>query len=63
MLENDFTFSCPYCDQTLSVRLDVTGGQKQSFVYDCEICCRPVLLRFELEGEEVVNFTAEPENK
>ena len=63
MLENDHTFLCPYCRQTLSVRLDITGGNRQSLVYDCEICCRPILLQFELEGDEVVNFSAEPEDK
>ena len=63
MLENDLTFACPYCHQTLSVRLDVTGGRRQSLVYDSEICCRPILLQFELKGDEVVNFTAEPEDK
>ena len=63
MLERDYSFPCPYCGVTLSVPLDVTGGSKQAFVYDCEVCCRPIQLRFEFKGDEVVNFSAEPENK
>lgn len=62
MLEQDHSFTCPYCGVTLSVRLDVTGGRKQAFVYDCETCCRPIALEFELKGDEVVSFSAEPEN-
>ena len=62
MLENDYLFTCPYCGVTLSVRLDVTGGRKQAMAYDCETCCRPIALAFEFEGEEVISFTAEPEN-
>jgi len=63
MLENDHSFTCPYCGVGLSVRLDVTGGRKQAMVYDCETCCRPIALSFEFAGDEVVNFTAEPEDK
>lgn len=63
MLERDYAFICPYCGVTLSVRLDVTGGRKQALVYDCETCCRPIALEFEFDGDEIVSFTAERENK
>lgn len=63
MLERDYSFTCPYCRETLSIRLDVTGGRKQAFVYDCEVCCRPIALEFEFAGDKIVNFTAEPENQ
>lgn len=63
MLERDYSFNCPYCGVALSVRLDVTGGQRQALVYDCETCCRPIALEFEFEGDEVISFKAEAENK
>ena len=57
----DYEFSCPYCGVSLTLRLDKTGGKRQEFVYDCEICCRPIQLRFVLEGDEVLEFEAERE--
>ncbi len=63
MLEQDYSFPCPYCGETLSIPLDVTGGRKQVFVYDCEVCCRPIAVEVEFKGNEVANFSAVPENE
>ena len=39
-----------------------TIEDKQSYVEDCEVCCRPLLIRYRVEGQgdEVVGFGAEP---
>jgi len=58
MLENDYEFSCPYCGEMLAVRVDATAGQKQDFVYDCEVCCKPISIRVVLDGDEVIEFHA-----
>ncbi len=59
MIENDYEFTCPHCGEELSIRLDVTAGEQQSFIYDCEICCRPIQIQFEVADNEVLNFSAE----
>ena len=61
-LEEDYTFSCPYCFSPISVRIDYTAGSRQSFVYDCEICCQPIAIRLELDSEGLVSFDADREN-
>jgi transposase-like protein len=40
---DEFEVTCPYCGEIVVVHLeeDVRG----SFVYDCEVCCNPWLLR------------------
>ena len=35
------TVSCPYCGEPVSVWLDEGGGDNQSYVEDCAVCCRP----------------------
>jgi uncharacterized Zn finger protein len=47
MDEADVT--CPYCGETVSLRLDPAGGAVQEYVEDCEVCCQPwrVLVRFQ----------------
>jgi hypothetical protein len=33
---------CPYCGEPISFWIDHTGGQKQRYVEDCAVCCRPI---------------------
>ncbi len=61
MLESSESFSCPNCSEQLIIRIDLTAGKKQRFVYDCEVCCSPIVCTVEIEGGEVVNFSAEKE--
>ena len=32
---------CPYCGEGVELSLDPGGGPVQSYVEDCEVCCRP----------------------
>lgn len=32
---------CPYCGETLTVRLDLSVGS-QTYVEDCQVCCQPI---------------------
>jgi transcription elongation factor Elf1 len=50
-------FTCPYCWQTISMVLDVSVGE-QTYVEDCEVCCQPIEVSYEVEGEAVVDFEA-----
>lgn len=59
MLEEDYPFSCPHCGEELSARLDASGGRKQSYIQDCEVCCKPIQIRVEYSGGEVAEFSAE----
>lgn len=45
--------SCPYCGEPSDLALDEDGGARQSFVYDCPVCCQPwqVEIRRDPEGE------------
>jgi len=33
--------SCPYCGESVEVTVDPSGGARQEYVEDCEVCCRP----------------------
>ncbi len=62
MIEEDYPLECPYCGEKLNVRLDVSGGRKQKFVQDCEVCCRPIEIEVHFKGGEVDFFSAVPED-
>jgi len=58
MVEEDYFFACPCCGEELSIRLDPSGGRKQRFIQDCEICCRPMEIEVQFQGGEVDYFSA-----
>ena len=58
-MEEEYFFTCPHCWQQISVLLDLTAGA-QAYVEDCEVCCRPIALSYDTDGETVESFAAEP---
>ncbi len=51
-------FNCPYCGEEISFVLD-TSIAKQSYIEDCEVCCNPINVKFEMEDSQVVFFEAD----
>jgi len=37
--------------------LDLSAGS-QSYIEDCEVCCNPIEIRYQVEDERVVSFEA-----
>ena len=60
--EEDHVFSCPYCFSQISLRIDFTGGERQSFTYDCEVCCQPIVVSIELDSDGILSFNADKES-
>ncbi|MEC9357322.1 MAG: CPXCG motif-containing cysteine-rich protein [Pseudomonadota bacterium] len=60
MLE-DAEIQCPYCWETIVLELDLSAGA-QTYTEDCSVCCRPMLVRLETDGEAFsVHIQAEDE--
>ena len=36
---------CPYCGEPNLVGLDPGGGEDQEYFEDCQVCCRPWVVR------------------
>jgi transcription elongation factor Elf1 len=53
----EHSFSCPYCGEEISMALDVSV-QRQSYVEDCEVCCNPIEIKYEVEDQALVEFSA-----
>lgn len=45
--------TCPFCFEQIEVDLDPSEASSQQFVYDCEVCCRPMMisLQYDEDGE------------
>ena len=57
MFEVEQPFACPYCGAPVTVLLDPTVP-RQSYIEDCEVCCNPIRLTYEADGEAITAFDA-----
>lgn len=43
-------FVCPHCGQLNESSADPSQGADQSYVEDCQVCCRPLVLKVRIVG-------------
>jgi hypothetical protein len=60
MEEVEQFFQCPHCLEDISMIIDPSVDGAQSYTEDCEVCCRPILLSYEAENGEILDFQAQP---
>lgn len=48
--------ACPACGEPLTLLVDVSAGRRQSYVEDCEVCCRPMLIEVTVYGHDEVDL-------
>ncbi len=60
--EEDYFFACPYCLSQISIRVDLSAGRRQTFTYDCEVCCQPIVISIELDSNGILSFNADKES-
>ncbi len=53
----EYFFECPYCWEQISMLLDLSAGA-QSYVEDCEVCCNPITISYDVEDDAVALFNA-----
>lgn len=56
---HEHTFTCPYCWESISMLLDLSV-REQTYVEDCEVCCRPIQIHYVAERGSVAAFEARP---
>jgi hypothetical protein len=56
------TISCPYCGERIDILIDGSLPE-QEYVEDCQVCCRPIMLRVTVDedGDAVVMARSEDE--
>ena len=40
---------CPFCGEAMCILLDLSAGG-QSYVEDCQVCCRPMQVSYEIDA-------------
>jgi hypothetical protein len=40
-MREELLLNCPYCGEPIDLLVDEGGGERQEYVEDCPVCCRP----------------------
>ena len=55
-------FQCAGCGEWNETSVDDSAGTRQSYVEDCQVCCRPIEFNVTVDDEGVPYVTAAHEN-
>ena len=51
-------FCCPYCGESITILIDLSVDS-QTYIEDCEVCCRPMEIRYKVRDGDLEDFAAE----
>ncbi|MGD1904157.1 MAG: CPXCG motif-containing cysteine-rich protein [Geitlerinemataceae cyanobacterium] len=62
-MQNTAEYYCAFCGEPSTTFVDISAGLSQSYVEDCQVCCRPNILyvRFDEDTLEA-EIDTEPES-
>lgn len=50
-------YQCPYCWEQVSILVDLSQ-YNQKYIEDCEVCCNPIEIKYQSDGNDITNFSA-----
>jgi hypothetical protein len=53
--------TCPYCGESIEILVDCSV-ENQSYIEDCQVCCRPINLTVTIDAEGVPSAEASQED-
>jgi len=53
--------SCPYCGETIEILID-PSVESQSYIEDCQVCCRPMSMTVTMDEEGMAQVDARAED-
>jgi len=62
MLLSESDISCPYCGETITILVD-DSVPEQSYIEDCQVCCRPIEISIRQTGPGGVEIEARHEDQ
>lgn len=56
---NEIHIQCPYCFQAITVLLDTGIYENTTIIEDCEVCCRPIEITYDVYEGEILSYDYE----
>lgn len=60
-MHEEASYICDWCGEEIVVPIDLSEGERQEYVEDCPVCCRPNVICVEADDEEGVQVSARRE--
>lgn len=60
-MDDEAVYVCDWCGEEIVVPLDLSAGERQEYVEDCPICCRPNVIVVDVDDEGEVQVWARRE--
>jgi len=60
-MQDEAEYLCPNCGEEVVIPVDPTQGAHQEYVEDCPVCCCPVVIRLEFDGQGNIHCQASAE--
>ena len=60
-MQDEVSYVCDACGEEIVIPLDLSAGTSQHFVEDCPVCCRPNVIRIEVDEQGDVSVWSEAE--
>ena len=51
--------TCPHCWESITLTLDLSVAE-QSYIEDCPVCCKSLIVSYRSNGGELTEFEVEP---
>jgi hypothetical protein len=58
-LLHDQDTTCPHCGEAINLTLDLSIPE-QSYIEDCPVCCKPMLVSYSATDGELAEFNVDP---
>lgn len=50
-MQNTAEYYCAFCGESNTTFVDLSTGMQQSYVEDCQVCCRPNVLYIQVDED------------
>jgi hypothetical protein len=60
-MQTEASYICDSCGEEIVIPIDISAGERQSYVEDCPVCCRPNVIHVEVEENGELRAWAEKE--
>jgi transcription elongation factor Elf1 len=52
---------CPHCGEVIDIPVETDGAQG-SYIIDCSVCCRPIIVQVEIADDGLIRVSVERES-
>jgi hypothetical protein len=59
--QSESSYVCEACGERIVIPIDLSAGESQEYVEDCPVCCRPMIVHVDVDGDGQARVRAQRE--